>query len=164
MANQRRCISNEILYNDNFVRLPASAKILYVYINNQTDDKGFCDNVASIMRTVNARSQDLHILIEKRFVIQVNEWLYLEKHFFINNKGLRTDRLKASRYEEYLKDYTLKENGAYTLTTNCQQLSTNCQPNDGLTKLNITKHNITKVNINKPNTPDELKAALRGQQ
>lgn len=164
MANQRRCISNEILYNDNFVRLPASAKILYVYINNQTDDKGFCDNVASIMRTVNARSQDLHILIEKRFVIQVNEWLYLEKHFFINNKGLRADRLKASRYEEYLKGYTLKENGAYTLATNCQNLTTNCQPNDGLTKLNITKLNLTQHNTKKPNTPDELKAALRGQQ
>lgn len=155
MANQRRCISNEILYNDNFVRLPATAKILYVYINSQTDDKGFCDNVASIMRTVNARSQDLHKLIEKRFVIQINDWLYLEKHFFINNKGLRADRLKDSRYEEYLKDYTIKENGAYTLATNCQ-------PNDAPTKLNITKPNITKPNTKEIETAADLKAALRG--
>lgn len=162
MANQRRCISNEILYNDNFVRLPATAKILYVYINNQTDDKGFCDNVASIMRTVGARSQDLHNLIEKRFVIKINDWLYLEKHFFINNKGLRADRLKDSRYEEYLKDYTIKENGAYTLATNCQQLATNCQPNAALTKLNITKHNITKPNTKEIETTAELKAVLRG--
>ena len=162
MANQRRCISNEILYNDNFVRLPATAKILYVYINSQTDDKGFCDNVASIMRTVNARSQDLHKLIEKRFVIQINDWLYLEKHFFINNKGLRADRLKDSRYEEYLKDYTIKENGAYTLATNCQNLSTNCQPNDAPTKLNITKPNLTKPNTKEIETAADLKAALRG--
>lgn len=162
MANQRRCISNEILYNDNFVRLPATTKILYVYINSQTDDKGFCDNVASIMRTVNARSQDLHKLIEKRFVIQINDWLYLEKHFFINNKGLRADRLKDSRYEEYLKDYVLKENGAYTLATNCQNLATNCQPNDALTKLNITKPNLTKPNTKEIETAADLKAALRG--
>lgn len=162
MANQRRCISNEILYNDNFVRLPATAKILYVYINNQTDDKGFCDNVASIMRTVGARSQDLHNLIEKRFVIQINDWLYLEKHFFINNKGLRADRLKVSRYEEYLKDYVLKENGAYTLATNCQPNDAKPRQNDALTKLNITKHNQTKPNIKDIETVAELKAALHG--
>lgn len=155
----RRCISNEILYNDNFVRLPASTKILYVYINNQTDDKGFCDNVASIMRTVNARSQDLHNLIDKRYIYKVNEWLYLEKHFFLNNKGLRADRLKASRYEEYLQDYVLKDNGVYTLATNRQHLATNCQPNAALTKHNITKHNITEHNT--ITSAEELKAALR---
>lgn len=162
MAEQRRCISNAILYNDNFVRLPASAKILYVYINNQTDDKGFCDNVASIMRTVNARSQDLHNLIEKRFVIKINDWLYLEKHFFINNKGLRADRLKASRYEEYLKDYRLKENGAYTLATNCQPIDDKPRQNDAITKLNITKPNQTKPNTTEINTKEELTALLRG--
>lgn len=155
---QRRCISNEILYNDNFVRLPASSKILYVYINNQTDDKGFCDNVASIMRTVNARSQDLHNLICKGYVIQVNDWLYLVKHFYLNNKGLRADRIKDSRYQEYLKDYVLKDNGVYTLATNCQPNDTKPRQNDTLTKLNPTKHNLTKHNIT---TAEELKAALR---
>lgn len=155
---QRRCISNDILYNDNFVKLPATSKILYVYINNQTDDKGFCDNVASIMRTVNARSQDLHNLICKGYVIQINDWLYLVKHFFLNNKGLRADRLKASRYEEYLKDYPLKENGVYTLATNCQPIDDKPPQNVGLTKLNITKHNLTKQNIIE--TAEELKAVL----
>ena len=155
---RRRCISNDILYNDNFVKLPASSKILYVYINNQTDDKGFCDNVASIMRTVNARSQDLHNLICKGYVLQINDWLYLVKHFYLNNKGLRADRVKVSRYEEYLKDYTLKENGAYTLTTDCQPNDNQMTQNVALTKPNLTKHNLTQHKVIE--TADELKAAL----
>ena len=149
-----RCISNDILMNDNFVRLPSSAKILYVYINNSTDDKGFCDNVASIMRIVSARQPDLTALITNRYLIKINDWLYLEKHFYLNNKGLRKERLK-SRYDEYLKDFTIKD-GRYTMADNETK-------NVNVTKHNLTELNLTEHNITKPNTPEELKALLRGQ-
>lgn len=160
-----RCISNDILMNDNFVRLPSSAKILYVYINNSTDDKGFCDNVASIMRIVSARQPDLTALITNRYLIKINDWLYLEKHFYLNNKGLRKERLK-SRYDEYLKDFTIKD-GRYTMADKCQtvdgQMADNETENVNVTKHNLTELNLTEHNITKPNTPEELKALLRGQ-
>lgn len=143
-----RCISNDILYNDNFISLPASAKILYVYINSQTDDKGFIDTMASTMRMVSARQPDLKALIDRKYIIKINDWLYLEKHFFLNNKGLRKERLK-SRYEEYLEPYEVKDNGVYTLRTNVSQMSDNCQKNVSITKHNITKHNLTQHNITK---------------
>ena len=47
-----RSVSDEILYNDNFLSLPASARDLYNYINNKTDDYGFCCEVQNIIRTV----------------------------------------------------------------------------------------------------------------
>lgn len=143
-----RCISNDILYNDNFVSLPSSAKILYVYINSQTDDKGFIDTMASIMRMVSARQPDLKALIDRKYIIKINDWLYLEKHFFLNNKGLRKERLK-SRYDEYLEAYELKDNGVYTLRANVRQMSDKCQANVSITKLNITEHNLTEPKITK---------------
>ena len=41
MAEKVRCISNAILFNDNYLTLPHSAKVLYEYVNNETDDAGF---------------------------------------------------------------------------------------------------------------------------
>ena len=146
-----RCISNDILLNDNFVRLPATAKILYVYINANTDDKGFCDNVTSIMRIVSARQPDLTALLASRYLIKITDWLYLEKHFFLNNKGLRKERLK-SRYDEYLEPYTIKD-GRYTLADNWQtndgQMTDKRQKNVAITKHNLTKHNLTQHNLTK---------------
>lgn len=161
MGEKTRCISEAILYNDNFITLPATAKALYIYINQKTDDKGFCDEVASIMRTLCAKPKDLQALIDRHFIIKLEDWLYLEKHFWINNRNLRKDRLKPSRYEEYLGKYEVKENGSYTVVK--------LQPNDDkMTQIDtLTKHNITKHNITEPNcinSVEELNNILRGKQ
>ena len=105
MGEKTRCISEAVLYNDNFIDLPSSSKALYIYINQKTDDRGFCDEVKSIMRTLGSKPRDLQVLIDREYIIQVKEWLYLEVHFNINNKNLRKDRLKESRFEKYLDDY-----------------------------------------------------------
>lgn len=147
MAEKVRCISNAILTNDNFIRLPNAAKVLYVYINNETDDAGFCDHVAMIMRMLGARAADLRLLVEKKFLLPVNDWLYLEKHFFINNRGLRKDRLKVSRYSEYLAGFVLKDNGAYTLAANCRQTDDKMAQNVSVREDKIREENIREVNL-----------------
>lgn len=168
MAEKVRCISNAILYNDNFIRLPNSAKVLYTYINNETDDAGFCDHVAVIMREVGAKAADLRALVDKKYLIQINEWLFLEKHFFINNRGLRRDRLKVSRYAEYLEEYTLKENGAYTLAANWRQID------DKLTQFDTVREekrseekrsefNLTEWKERQEKEKEAINAAFRNQ-
>lgn len=167
-----RCLSDEILFNDNFLSLPASARDLYTYINHKTDDFGFCCEVQTIMRTLRSKPKDLQMLVDKHYLIKLEDWLYLEKHFYINNRNLRKDRIKPSNYAEYLERVTLKENGAYSLVTKCQPNDTTWLPNDTKPQPNDDKmaRNTIQYNTIQSNsiehkeieTADELRQALRG--
>ena len=159
MAEKVRCISNAILNNDNFITLPNAAKVLYIYVNNETDDAGFCDHVNGIMRLLGAKKSDLDLLVKRGFLLEVcDKWLYLEKHFFINNRGLRRDRLKVSRYAEYLEAFKIKDNGAYTLKRGVEEvddnlqpfgdkLTSNCRQNDSIREDKIREDKLIKDNI-----------------
>lgn len=160
-----RCLSDEILFNDNFLSLPASARDLYTYINHKTDDFGFCCEVQTIMRTLRSKPKDLQMLVDKHYLIKLEDWLYLEKHFYINNRNLRKDRIKPSNYAEYLERVTLKENGAYSLVAKCQPNDTKPQPNDTKMALNTIQYNTIQSNSiehKEIETADELRQALRG--
>ena len=160
-----RCLSDEILFNDNFLSLPASARDLYTYINHKTDDFGFCCEVQTIMRTLRSKPKDLQLLVDKHYLIKLEDWLYLEKHFYINNRNLRKDRIKPSNYAEYLDRVILKENGAYSLVTKCQPNDTKLQPNDTKMARNTIQYNTIQSNLiehKEIETADELRQALRG--
>lgn len=160
-----RCLSDEILFNDNFLSLPASARDLYTYINHKTDDYGFCCEVQNIMRTLRAKPKDLQLLVDRHYLIKFEDWLYLEKHFYINNRNLRKDRIKPSNYAEYLERVTVKDNGSYSLVTKCQPNDTNWQPNDTEMARNTIQYNLIQSNTIQDKvieTRDDLKRALRG--
>lgn len=160
-----RCLSDEILFNDNFLSLPSSARDLYTYINHKTDDFGFCCEVQTIMRTLRSKPKDLQLLVDKHYLIKLEDWLYLEKHFYINNRNLRKDRIKPSNYAEYLERVTLKDNGAYSLVTKRQPNDTKPQPNDTKMARNTIQYNLIQSNSiehKEIETADELRQALRG--
>lgn len=167
-----RCLSDEILFNDNFLSLPASARDLYTYINHKTDDYGFCCEVQNIMRTLRAKPKDLQLLIDRHYLIKFEDWLYLEKHFYINNRNLRKDRIKPTNYSEYLDRVTLKDNGSWTLVDKLQpnddKLRPNVvkpQPNDDKMARNTIQYNTIQSNTIQSKvieTREDLKSALRG--
>ena len=160
-----RCLSDEIIFNDNYLTLPASARDLYTYINHKTDDYGFCCEVQTIMRTLRSKPKDLQMLIDRHFLIKFEDWLYLEKHFYINNRNLRKDRIKPSNYAEYLGRVTLKDNGSWTLVDNLQPNDVKPQPNDDKMAPNTIQYNTIQSNTiqNKLiETRDDLRNALRG--
>ena len=167
-----RCLSDEILFNDNFLSLPASARDLYTYINHKTDDYGFCCEVQNIVRTLRCKPKDLQLLIDRHYLIKFEDWLYLEKHFYINNRNLRKDRIKPSNYAEYLNRVTLKDNGSWTLVDNLQPNDVNWLPNDVKPQPNDVKmaSNTIQYNTIQSNpiqskvieTRDDLVTALRG--
>ena len=153
-----RCLSDEIIFNDNYLSLPASARDLYTYINHKTDDYGFCCEVQNIMRTLRAKPKDLQLLIDRHYLIKFEDWLYLEKHFYINNRNLRKDRIKPSNYSEYLDRVTLKDNGSWTLVDKLQ-------PNDDKMARNTIQYNTIQSNTIQSKvieTREDLKSALRG--
>lgn len=167
-----RCLSDEIIFNDNYLSLPASARDLYTYINHKTDDYGFCCEVQNIMRTLRAKPKDLQLLIDRHYLIRFEDWLYLEKHFYINNRNLRKDRIKPTNYSEYLDRVTLKDNGSWTLVDKLQpnddKLRPNVvkpQPNDDKMARNTIQYNTIQSNTIQSKvieSKDELMSALRG--
>ena len=167
-----RCLSDEIIFNDNYLSLPASARDLYTYINHKTDDYGFCCEVQNIMRTLRAKPKDLQLLIDRHYLIKFEDWLYLEKHFYINNRNLRKDRIKPSNYSEYLDRVTLKDNGSWTLVDKLQpnddKLRPNVvkpQPNDDKMARNTIQYNTIQSNTIQSKvieTKDELMSLMRG--
>ena len=170
--SKTRCVSSEVIMNDNFITLPNSAKDLYFYFNLETDNAGFVDNIQTIMSYTKTKPKDLQILIEREFIYKVKDWLYLEAHFKINNKGLRPERGAKSRFTSYLEEFEEDSSGVYRPTF-CRHFADNLPTIDGVmdaqskVKENKVKENkINQFNIiqDKPNTADELKALLRGQQ
>ena len=167
-----RCLSDEIIFNDNYLSLPASARDLYTYINHKTDDYGFCCEVQNIMRTLRAKPKDLQLLIDRHYLIKFEDWLYLEKHFYINNRNLRKDRIKPTNYSEYLDRVTLKDNGSWTLVDKLQpnddKLRPNVvkpQPNDDKMARNTIQYNTIQSNTIQSKvieSKDEWMSALRG--
>lgn len=167
-----RCLSDEIIFNDNYLSLPASARDLYTYINHKTDDYGFCCEVQNIMRTLRAKPKDLQLLIDRHYLIKFEDWLYLEKHFYINNRNMRKDRIKPTNYSEYLDRVTLKDNGSWTLVDKLQpnddKLRPNVvkpQPNDDKMARNTIQYNTIQSNTIQSKvieSKDELMSALRG--
>ena len=117
----------------------------------------------------------MQLLIDKHYLIKFEDWLYLEKHFYINNRNLRKDRIKPTNYGEYLERVQLKDNGAYTLRTVgdiLQPNDVNLQPNDDKPQPIDVKMapNTIQYNTIQSNTiqskviesKDELMSVLRG--
>ena len=162
-----RCISSDILENDNFTSLPMSAKMLYVYINNETDNLGFIDNMDIIVAKAKAKKKDIQLLIDREYLYKVKDWLYLEVHFRLNNKNLRPERGAKSRFGKYLDDYELDEERGMYLPTNCRQIAdkmpTNCPKNSE--QSNIKENKVKETNINQSNsinTAEGLRNYMRG--
>lgn len=162
-----RCISSDILENDNFTSLPMSAKMLYVYINNETDNLGFIDNMDIIVAKAKAKKKDIQLLIDREYLYKVKDWLYLEVHFRLNNKNLRPERGAKSRFGKYLDEYELDEERGMYLPTNCRQnadkMPTNCPKNSEQYKVKENKVKESNINqSNSINTVEGLRDFMRG--
>lgn len=162
-----RCISSDILENDNFTSLPMSAKMLYVYINNETDNLGFIDNMDIIVAKAKAKKKDIQLLIDREYLYKVKDWLYLEVHFRLNNKNLRPERGAKSRFGKYLDDYELDEERGMYLPTKCRQIAdkmpTNCPKNSEQYKVKENKVKESNINqSNSINTVEGLRELMRG--
>lgn len=102
-----------IVTSDAFLDMPLSARCLYFTLGMFADDDGFVNNPKSIMRQVGASTDDLNLLLLKRFILTFESGIIVIKHWKIHNY-IQKDRYKETKYIEEKATLMLDENGAYT--------------------------------------------------
>lgn len=180
---ERRMFAKTIIDSDAFLEMPMSARLLYYDLSMRADDDGFVNSPRKIMKFIGASSDDMNILIARKFVIGFDNGVVVIKHWRIHNY-IRGDRYKETTYKEQMAQLELDENKAYRLTE--KEIATNLQPTcnqlatDGLptvdqvtyqreTQVRLGKDRLGKVNNSMRFTPptiDEVKAyvAERGNR
>lgn len=104
-----------IVLSDAFLDMPMSARCLYFTLGMLADDDGFVNSPKSIMRQCGASTDDMNLLIAKKFVLVFDDGVIVIKHWRINNY-LRSDRYVETKYAEHKAELLTDENGAYTTT------------------------------------------------
>lgn len=117
---ERRMFAKTIIDSDAFIDMPVTARLLYYDLGMRADDDGFVNSPKKIMRMVGASQDDLAILITKKFIIPFETGVVVIKHWRIHNY-IQKDRYKPTKYEEEMSQLAVKDNGAYTLDTECIQ-------------------------------------------
>lgn len=148
---ERRMFAKTIVTSDAFLDMPPTARCLYFTLAMFADDDGFVNNPKSIMRQVGSTTDDMNILIAKKFVLVFESGVIVIKHWRIHNY-IRGDRKHETKYAEEMAMLVTDDNGAYTM---CQpldgQLTDNCH-----TEVRLGKDSIGKNRINKSIVQEEF--------
>lgn len=144
---KRRMFSKEVIQTEWFTDMPATTQMLYVHLSLQADDDGFVTGTKVPMLFAHASKDDLSILIAKNYVIEVENGLYLLKHWGQNNQ-IQKDRYKPSSYRDRLINFDVKADGSYTekkpMDTECIQDGYNLDTQYRLGKESIGKSSVGK--------------------
>lgn len=111
---ERRMFSRKIVRTDWFMTMPQTAQNLYWHLNMDADDDGFISNTQQIMRSIGSTTDDLSILLSKKFLIPFDNGLMLVKHWKIHNY-IQNDRYTPTTHQQERESVRLKENGVYSL-------------------------------------------------
>lgn len=131
--------SKDITDTDEFLEMPLSSQALYFHLGMQADDDWFV-SPKRVMRTIQAKDDDLKILMYKRFIIVFQSGVIVITHWRINNQ-LRKDRSKPTLYQEE-KNSLLNKDGYYLASESGNQMTTKCPPSIG--KDSIDEYSIDK--------------------
>ena len=125
---EKRMFTKKITDDDNFTSLPSSAQALYFHLNQGADDDGFNSQVQLAMWKAHASTDDLQVLLAKRYVIRFEKsGVIVIKHWRMHNT-LRKDRYTPTNFQEELQMLGIKSNGSYTLDmTQAERLPNGCQ-------------------------------------
>ena len=111
---ERRMFAKTIIDSDAFIEMPMSARLLYYDLGMRADDDGFVNSPKKIMRMIGASSDDMNILIMRKFIIPFDSGVVVIKHWRINNY-LRSDRYTETQYVKEKEQLTLDDKGKYHL-------------------------------------------------
>lgn len=113
MAN-RRMFSLDVIDTDNFLDMPASARLLYYDLGMRADDDGFLQSAQKILRFTGASVDDIDLLVERGFVIRFETGIIVIRHWRVNNQ-IRTDRYKPTVCADEKSRLVVDGGGVYRL-------------------------------------------------
>lgn len=115
MAN-RRMIAKAVVTQDKFLQMGVGAQVMYFFFCLYADDEGFVDNAYSISRQLPCNFDDLKILIDKGYVIPVDDMLYVVTDWKVHN-CIDKAHYTGTRYVDVLKKLRIKEDKTYSLSS-----------------------------------------------
>ena len=120
---ERRMFAKTIIDSDAFIEMPMSARLLYYDLAMRADDDGFNNSPKKVMRTIGASTDDINILIARKFIIPFENGVVVIKHWRIHNY-IRKDTYNETPYKEQKSMLELDENNAYRLACDegCQAI------------------------------------------
>lgn len=159
MAN-RRMFSLDIVDTDAFLSLSLSAQALYFHLGMRADDDGFVSSPYKIMRFIGANASDLQNLIDRKFVLLMNDGIIIIKHWWMHNTK-RKDTYKPTNYIEDANLLYLDNNKAYTEKRTDKKFipltESRNSVNEPLTQDKISKDKISKVKLSKDKLIDKTR-------
>ena len=162
---ERRMFAKTIIDSDSFLDMPLSTQALYFHLSMRADDEGFVNNPKKIQRMIGASDDDLKILIGKSFLIPFESGIVVIKHWRIHNY-IRQDRKHETKYCEEKALLEVKENGAYTISSElCQsdvsQMSDKCHTEVRLGKDRLDIKNTNSILCPSSEGPKEERATIK---
>lgn len=104
--------SPQIVDSEEFLEMPGTSQALYFQLGMNADDDGFIQP-GKVMRKMSASTDDLKVLIGKRFLLDCGDGVVVIKHWLVHNI-IRGDRYKPTRFQDKKEALFIKENKAYT--------------------------------------------------
>jgi hypothetical protein len=136
---KKRMFSLQIVDTDAFLDMPLSTQALYFHLSMRADDDGFVSNPKKIMRILGVQEDEIKVLFTKKFILGFENGIIVIKHWKIHNY-IQKDRYNPTAYTKQKSLLSEKENGGYTLDTECiQDVSTD--------KIRLDKIRLDKISI-----------------
>jgi len=151
---KKRMFSLKIVDTDEFLDMPPTTQNLYFHLCMRADDDGFVSNPKKIMKVVNAATDDIKVLIGKKFVIPFDSGVCVIKHWKIHNL-IRQDRYTETEYKDE-KNLLIEQDKKYQLVNGKQIVIPigNQSPTVGM-------HRLGKVRLDK-NSKDIATSGVAG--
>lgn len=111
----RRMFNIGIVSNDKFRTLPAGTQLLYFHLCLSADDEGFVENAISLIQILPVSFEDLKNLIDRGYVIFLEDYLYVIKDWKVHNR-ITNQKFTGTRHVTYLNKLRVTDNESYSLT------------------------------------------------
>lgn len=142
---KRRMFSCDVIDNDKFLDMSATARLLYYDLGMRADDDGFI-SPKKVMRMTSATQDDLLALISRGFIIPFESGVIVITNWKMNNY-IQKDRYTPTIYKDEKKRLSHDDNNSYVLDTQCIQ---NVSKMDTQVRLGKDSNIYTYMDVNIP--------------